>query len=111
MKSHPRRNRATVPGVPHLRLVTFEPTLKDSLALVLRRCTEPQRTMLALILVERLSSAEAATTLGVTVRQFERSYHALVADLRRAMDRTNRARWRSANRRAAEDLSRARKAS
>jgi DNA-directed RNA polymerase specialized sigma24 family protein len=84
---------------------------RASVATALGRCSEPQRTMLALLLVERLSSIEAAATLGISVGQFERSYQALMAELRRAMDRTNRARWRSAERRAAFAIARLRKAS
>ena len=81
------------------------------LAAALRRCSEPQRTMLALMLVERLSSTEAAAALGVSVGQFERSYQALIADLRRSMDRTNSSRWRAAARRATFEIARLRRAS
>jgi len=100
---------------PSLRLVPGTASRaevgRDRIAAALRRCSEPQRTMLALVLVERLSSAEAAAVLGVTVSQFERSYRSLIADLRRAMDRTNAARWRAVARRAASEVARLRKAS
>ncbi len=108
MKQEPRRSRPES-GTPHLTVV--EVSARQLLAAALGRCTEPQRTMLALMLVERLSSAEAAITLGVTVGQFERSYSALISDLRRSMDRTNRNRWRSAAALVREHVSRLRKAS
>lgn len=107
MKPAPRRSRSESVR-PRLTLVEHP---RQLLAAALGRCTEPQRTMLALMLVERLSAAEAAITLGVTVGQFERSYRALVADLRRSMDRTNRMRWRSAARLARVQVTRLRKAS
>jgi len=84
---------------------------RDSVASALGRCSEPERTMLALLLVERLSSVEAAAALRISVGQFERSYRTLVAELRRSMDRHNRARWRHAGRRAALEVLRLRKAS
>ncbi len=107
MKAQPRRR--TVAGAPKLTLI--ETPARQLLAAALGRCTEPQRTMLALMLVERLSSAEAAITLGVTVGQFERSYRSLISDLRRSMDRTNRNRWRAAATLVREHVSRLRKAS
>ena len=108
MKAQPRRSR-TVSGTPQLTVI--EHPARQLLAAALGRCTEPQRTMLALMLVERLSSAEAAVTLGITVGQFERSYRALISDLRRSMDRTNRNRWRSAAALVREHVERLRKAS
>jgi len=107
----------TTPRRPRLNLVespdpeSSSSPDRASVAAALGRCSEPQRTMLALLLVERLSSVEAAAALGISVGQFERSYQALMADLRRAMDRTNRARWRSAERRASAAIARLRKAS
>ena len=105
----PRRPRLTlVTSTPAVTAATSPRTLMASL---LGRCSEPQRTMLALLLVERLSSVEAAATLGVPVGQFERSYRSLIADLRREMDRTNHGRWRTAGRRATLAVARMRKAS
>ncbi len=103
----PRRPRLTLIASPQSE--STNPATR--MAALLGRCTEPQRTMLALRLVERLSSVEAAATLGITVGQFERSYQALIADLRRAMDRTNRGRWQTAERRASLAIARLRKAS
>ena len=77
------------------------------LAAALGQCTEPQRTMLALRLVERLSAAEAAATLGVSVQQFERAYRTLLSNLRRSVGRTQRA----AARRDTVELARLEKAS
>jgi len=108
MKQDPRRSR---PDAVTPRLSVIENPSRLLLASALGRCTEPQRTMLALMLVERLSTTEAAITLGVTVGQFERSYRALIAELRRSMDRTNRMRWRAAARLAREHVTRLRKAS
>jgi DNA-directed RNA polymerase specialized sigma24 family protein len=108
MKHEPRRSR---PDSVTPQLSVIEHPGRLLLAAALGRFTEPQRTMLALMLVERLSSAEAAMTLGITIGQFERSYRALTADLRRSMDRTNRMRWRSAARLAREQVTRLRKAS
>ena len=101
-----------VPRRPQLVSAASVPDpARASVALALGRCSEPQRTMLALMLVERLSVEESAATLGITVRQFLSSYRALLADLRRAMDRTNHARWRLAGRRARLEVARLRKAS
>jgi len=87
------------PRVP--RVAAIEPAARPrhperaAVGEALTRCTPPQRVMLALKLVERLSSVEAAATLGITVRQFDGSYRALIADLRRALGRHG-ARRRSA---------------
>ena len=87
------------PRVP--RVAALEPAAgterpeRAAVGEALSRCTKPQRVMLALKLVERLSSVEAAATLGITVRQFDGSYRALIADLRRAWVRPG-ARRRSA---------------
>lgn len=93
-----------------VRLVSVD-ARREWIAAALRRFTEPERTMLALRLVERLSAQESAAVLGITRQQFERSYRVLVADLRRAMDRHNAARWRAVARRAAGEVARLRKAS
>lgn len=46
--------------------------------------TADERTMLALVLIEHLTQAEAAVAMGMSVRRFERSYQALIAGLRMA---------------------------
>jgi len=51
---------------------------------VLKQYTADERTMLALVLIERLTQAEAAVAMGMSVRRFERSYQVLLAGLRMA---------------------------
>ena len=53
-------------------------------SLALGRCPERERLILALLLVERLSPAEAASTLGVSVRHLRVTYRETLANLRRA---------------------------
>jgi len=50
----------------------------------LARCVETERTVLALMLVERLTPREAARTLGVAERDVLGVYHALMVALRLA---------------------------
>ena len=82
MKPSPRRPRITLAetsGTPS----TEHAVIRDALG----RCTPPQRAMLALKLVERLSSAEAALALGMPVRTFDVSYRSLLDTLGRALTR------------------------
>ena len=108
MKPAPRRTRTT-PAKPHL--VVIEHPGRPRVASALARCTPSQRTMLALMLLERMTTVEAAATLGIPVEEFERAYRALMLDLRRAIDEQGSARWRSAKRLAREYVSQLRKAS
>jgi len=48
-------------------------------------CTLREQLVLVLLLYERLTPAEVAEALGLTVRQVERSYRESVADLRLAL--------------------------
>ena len=84
MSPAPRRPRAaTIPGP----VAGSEHPARAALGAALGHCTEPQRAMLALRLVERLSPEETAAALGVTLHEFERSYRALFAELRRVTAR------------------------
>lgn len=107
MKTEPRRTR-TNPATP--RLVVIEHPGRSRLSAAIERCSPPQRTMLALMLLERMTPAEAATSLGIPVEEFERAYRSLMVDLRRTMDKTG-SRWRSAKRLAREYVTPLRKAS
>ena len=51
----------------------------------LGRCAARERVLLALILFERLTFAEAADALGVPVRRISRLYALLLSDLRGAL--------------------------
>lgn len=55
------------------------------LARALARCAARERVLLALILFERLTFAEAADALGVSVRRISRLYARLLSDLRDAL--------------------------
>ena len=65
------RSRQMEPGVRAARALAAMPT---------RDCA-----LLGLLLVERMSLAEAAETLGVTVHEVRRRYDAAVARVRRAL--------------------------
>jgi DNA-directed RNA polymerase specialized sigma24 family protein len=67
------------------------------LAAAYQRCSERRRLVLALLLVERLTAAEAADALGLSRPQVEREYReALDAVRRSARDRTAASRARRA---------------
>jgi DNA-directed RNA polymerase specialized sigma24 family protein len=53
----------------------------------LSRCAARDRVLLALLLFERLTPAEAATVLGIPVSRIERAYLALLRDLRATVGR------------------------
>ncbi|MBI5709970.1 MAG: hypothetical protein HZC42_06655 [Candidatus Eisenbacteria bacterium] len=55
------------------------------LARALARCAVRERLLLALVLFERLTLAEAADVLGVPVRRVHRLYARLLSDLRDAL--------------------------
>jgi DNA-directed RNA polymerase specialized sigma24 family protein len=57
---------------------------RSRVAWVLGRAPHDKRLVLALLLVERLTPAEAASALGVPVRHVRGSYTRALADLRRA---------------------------
>jgi DNA-directed RNA polymerase specialized sigma24 family protein len=63
-------------GSPH-------PAYRARVASTLERSTERQRLVLALLLVERMSAAEAADALGITVPRLERAYRDVLGGLRR----------------------------
>src|SRR5580765_1600245 len=53
------------------------------IAEALHGCGEEERAVIAMLLVERLTPAEAAAVLGCSVNDVTRTYRALLADLRR----------------------------
>ena len=57
---------------------------RDRLSLALGSCPERKRLVLALLLFERLSPAEAATALGVTLRHLETTFRETLGGLRQA---------------------------
>jgi len=58
---------------------------REAVARALSRCVERERVLLALILFERLTPAEAARALDVPAARIERAYAALLAELRRSL--------------------------
>jgi DNA-directed RNA polymerase specialized sigma24 family protein len=54
---------------------------------VLARRGARERLVLTLLLYERLFPIEVADTLGLSVRQVERTYDAMLLDLRRSLSR------------------------
>ena len=57
-------------------------------AAVLARRGARERLVLTLLLYERLFPIEVADTLGLSVRQVERTYDAMLLDLRRTLSRS-----------------------
>jgi DNA-directed RNA polymerase specialized sigma24 family protein len=55
------------------------------IAAALRSCSAREQLALVLLLVERLTPAEAAVVLGLSTGQIERAYRAALADLRLAL--------------------------
>lgn len=76
----------------------------------LLHCTEEDRALMALLLVERLTPAEAAQTLGLDVVAIVRRHRALLARLRRALRGIPTRPTRSGERRVALPLVRVRQA-
>lgn len=81
-------------------------------SLALGRCPERERLILALLLVEHLSPAEAASALGVSVRHLRSTYRETLANLRRAaVGMSTRPSERARSRRVGSPEARLRKAS
>ena len=55
---------------------------REALARALSACATRERVLLALLLFERLTPAEAACVLGVPAANIERAYAALLSQLR-----------------------------
>ena len=55
------------------------------LASALERCAARERDLLALLLVERLTPAEAAEALGISTRSLHRAFAAVMAELEAAL--------------------------
>jgi DNA-directed RNA polymerase specialized sigma24 family protein len=55
---------------------------RDRVAAALARRDARARLVLTLLLYERLYPIEVANTLGISLRQVERTYHTLLAELR-----------------------------
>jgi DNA-directed RNA polymerase specialized sigma24 family protein len=68
----PPRRPAAVPGQDR----------REAVARALSGCAARERVLLALLLFERLTPAEAASVLGVPAARIERSYAALLSQLR-----------------------------
>jgi DNA-directed RNA polymerase specialized sigma24 family protein len=66
-------------------VVQPRPDRRDLVARALSDCAARERVLLALLLFERLTAAEAARVLDVPVARIERSYAALLARLRRVV--------------------------
>jgi DNA-directed RNA polymerase specialized sigma24 family protein len=58
---------------------------REKVTAALERLGDDERALLAMLLVERLTPAEAARALDVPVDQLARGYRALLAELRRAV--------------------------
>jgi DNA-directed RNA polymerase specialized sigma24 family protein len=58
---------------------------RAALARALSHCATNERVLLALLLFERLTPAEAASVLDLPAARIERSYAALLASLRRVL--------------------------
>jgi DNA-directed RNA polymerase specialized sigma24 family protein len=62
---------------------------RDRVAQALARRGARERLVLTLLLYERLYPIEVASTLGISLRQVERTYDCLLAELRRATVRVS----------------------
>ncbi len=60
---------------------------RDRVAAALARRGARERLVLTLLLYERLFPIEVADTLGLSLRQVERTYDALLSELRRSLAR------------------------
>jgi len=58
---------------------------RERLAAALARRAARERLVLTLLLYERLTPAEVAGVLRLSLRQVERTYHGLIAELRRSL--------------------------
>jgi DNA-directed RNA polymerase specialized sigma24 family protein len=74
----PRTDRSAADAPP------TDSAIRRRLADALERCERRERMMLALLLVERLTPAEAARALGLPVAGVTRRYRALLAELAKA---------------------------
>jgi hypothetical protein len=71
--------------LPGRALATPGDPRREALARALSRCPLRERVLLALLLFERLTPAEAADVLDLPAARVERSYAALLAELRRVV--------------------------
>jgi DNA-directed RNA polymerase specialized sigma24 family protein len=55
---------------------------REAVCRALSRCAARDRVLLALLLFERLTPAEAASVLGIPVSRIERAYATLLGELR-----------------------------
>jgi DNA-directed RNA polymerase specialized sigma24 family protein len=58
---------------------------REAVARALSGCATRERVLLALLLFERLTPAEAASVLGVPAARIERAYAALLSQLRKLL--------------------------
>ena len=107
MREHATRRVRTIRAAkPRVRLAPDRASLASALA----RRSGFERTLLALMLLERLSPAEAAHAVGLPIARFERSYDLLLAELERSAEARRAPRWRGGVRRTVNSLARLRKA-
>ena len=82
--SAPRRSRAPRRAPPAVHGLTGTVQGRGRIREALDRCSEHQRMVLAMLLLERLTPDEAAGVLGVPARQVLRTFRSLMAELARA---------------------------
>jgi DNA-directed RNA polymerase specialized sigma24 family protein len=78
-----RRSRALRRAPEPVRRLAAVRTGRDRVHVALARCSEHERAVLALLLVEHLTPLEAAAALGLPLREVLRTYRALMAELTR----------------------------
>jgi DNA-directed RNA polymerase specialized sigma24 family protein len=84
-ESVPRRPRGLKRAPAAVRDLATREAGRERVRVALERCAEHERAVLALMLFERLTPAEAANALGVQVSELLRAYDSLMRDLRRAL--------------------------
>lgn len=77
--------RASAPPAPRRPVAVPRHDRRAAVARALSGCAASERVLLALLLFERLTPAEAATVLGVPAGRVERAYASLLAQLRRCL--------------------------
>ncbi len=85
MKSAPRRSRALKRAPSRLRPALAAASAPAGLHEALAAFAEEERAVLAMLLIERLTPADAAAALGIERARVVASYRSMLAALRRAL--------------------------
>lgn len=87
--------RASVLPMPRRPVATPRHDRRAAVARALSACAASERVLLALLLFERLTPAEAANVLGLPAARIERAYASLLSQLRQNLRGRDRGRPRA----------------